>query len=59
MVFAAPGLFTTVEVGTSPVPWKMPENQPRHHVGEPPGDEPTTSSTVWWVSFLRCALEAA
>src|SRR5262245_31430407 len=54
MVLAAPGLLTTVEVGTSPVVWKMRCTRRAMMSGEPPGEEPTTSSTVF-VGFHSCA----
>src|SRR5690349_11962107 len=54
MVFAAPGLLTTVLVGTIPVFWKICWMSRAMTSGEPPGAEPTTSSTVL-VGF-HCAI---
>src|SRR3972149_2014990 len=54
MVLAAPGLLTTVELATRPLFWKMRCTRRAITSGEPPGDEPTTSSTGL-LGFHCCA----
>src|SRR5882672_7338277 len=54
MVLPAPGLLTTVELGTRPPFWKMRCTRRAITSGEPPGDDPTTSSTGLF-GFHGCA----